>query len=287
MINDNCQPPQNRAYTYILRCSDGTLYSGWTNNITSRLYMHNSGKGAKYTSSRRPVKLVYSEIFKTKNEAMKRENQIKKLKRKEKEALILTQVNGEPLTIYDSHGNPCGERPRSIVHSQGLFHYVCHLWVTGTFCNVYGVWLQQRELDRPLYPGFYDLSSTGHIDPSETPEAAVIREAEEEIGLSINNSDIISVKPCRQKYLRDSDSGFDDELAFPFLTRIDGTPGFLTGDEVREMAFASFDDFEKAHENPSPLPSRHIDGTEFYIPNEKLCCLHQEEFENVKTLLKL
>ena len=48
-------------YTYIVKCSDETLYTGWTNNLKKRLEAHNSGKGAKYTKNRRPVELVYSE----------------------------------------------------------------------------------------------------------------------------------------------------------------------------------------------------------------------------------
>ena len=52
-------------YTYILRCRDGTLYTGWTNDIEKRVKAHNEGKGAKYTKARLPVKLVYSEEFET------------------------------------------------------------------------------------------------------------------------------------------------------------------------------------------------------------------------------
>lgn len=77
-------------YTYILECSDGTYYTGWTNNIEKRLKSHNAGKGGKYTRVRRPVKLVYLEIYMTKQEAMSREAKIKQLSRKEKEQLILT-----------------------------------------------------------------------------------------------------------------------------------------------------------------------------------------------------
>lgn len=76
-------------YTYIVRCKDGTLYTGWTNNIDKRIEMHNSGKGAKYTKSRRPVRLVYYEEFETKEEAMRREYAIKHMEKKEKEQLIL------------------------------------------------------------------------------------------------------------------------------------------------------------------------------------------------------
>ncbi|QOV19428.1 GIY-YIG nuclease family protein [Blautia liquoris] len=78
----------NKNYTYILRCCDNTLYTGWTNDIEKRLRAHNCGKGAKYTKSRRPVSLVYYETFKTKEEAMQREWKIKHLPRKKKLALI-------------------------------------------------------------------------------------------------------------------------------------------------------------------------------------------------------
>lgn len=79
---------EKQNITYILQCSDGTLYTGWTNNLDKRLKEHNGGQGAKYTRGRRPVKLVYTEEYETKREAMQREFQIKKLTRKEKEALI-------------------------------------------------------------------------------------------------------------------------------------------------------------------------------------------------------
>ncbi|BFL44763.1 GIY-YIG nuclease family protein [Lactonifactor longoviformis] len=75
-------------YTYILRCEDGTLYTGWTNNLEKRVADHNAGKGAKYTRTRRPVELVYVEEFSTKEEAMSREYAIKRLKRTDKLKLL-------------------------------------------------------------------------------------------------------------------------------------------------------------------------------------------------------
>ena len=75
-------------YTYIVECNDGSLYTGWTNNLEKRLESHNSGTGAKYTKSRLPVRLVYYETFSTKNEAMSREYFIKRLSRDEKLKLI-------------------------------------------------------------------------------------------------------------------------------------------------------------------------------------------------------
>ena len=75
-------------YTYIVRCADGTLYTGWTNDLEKRLHAHNSGEGAKYTRSRRPVELVYYEEHETKEDAMRREWHIKHLTRAQKMKMI-------------------------------------------------------------------------------------------------------------------------------------------------------------------------------------------------------
>ena len=77
-----------KAYTYLLRCADGTLYCGWTDNLEKRLAAHNSGKASKYTRSRLPAELVYYEVFDTRQEAMSREARIKRLSRREKLNLI-------------------------------------------------------------------------------------------------------------------------------------------------------------------------------------------------------
>ena len=76
------------CYTYILRCKDNSLYTGWTTDIERRIKEHNKGVASKCTRSRLPVKLVYYEKFQSKKEAMKREYAIKQLSREEKEKLI-------------------------------------------------------------------------------------------------------------------------------------------------------------------------------------------------------
>lgn len=75
-------------YVYMLECSDGTFYTGWTNDLQRRIEMHSKGIGAKYTRGRGPVKLIYHETFENKKDAMKREYEIKKLTRKAKLLLI-------------------------------------------------------------------------------------------------------------------------------------------------------------------------------------------------------
>lgn len=82
----------NRNYTYILRCKDDTFYTGWTNDLDRRLKTHNEGKGAKYTRVRRPVALVYYEMFRTKEEAMRREWEIKQMTRRQKEELVQQNI---------------------------------------------------------------------------------------------------------------------------------------------------------------------------------------------------
>ena len=75
-------------YVYILRCGDGSLYTGWTNHLEERVAAHRAGRGAKYTRGRGPVELVYWERFSTREEAMRREYAIKRLSRADKLKLI-------------------------------------------------------------------------------------------------------------------------------------------------------------------------------------------------------
>ena len=80
--------PRSRWLVYILRCSDGSLYTGITNDLPKRLQAHAAGKASKYTRSRLPVRLAYSESQRSKSAALKRVAAIKRLRRAEKEQLI-------------------------------------------------------------------------------------------------------------------------------------------------------------------------------------------------------
>ena len=79
---------ENVNCIYMLRSSDGALYTGWTNDLDSRLKAHCDGRGAKYTRSKKRLKLVYVEFFSSAQEARKREAAIKKLSKQKKEALV-------------------------------------------------------------------------------------------------------------------------------------------------------------------------------------------------------
>ncbi len=75
-------------FVYIVRCADGSLYTGYALDPRARIRIHNTGRGARYTSGRRPVRLVYSESFETLSEALKREYELKQWPRAKKQALI-------------------------------------------------------------------------------------------------------------------------------------------------------------------------------------------------------
>lgn len=81
------------SFVYILRCSDNTLYTGWTNNLEKRLKKHQSGQASKYTRVRLPVELVYFEELLDKSAAMKREYAIKRMSKGQKEELIADTVS--------------------------------------------------------------------------------------------------------------------------------------------------------------------------------------------------
>ncbi|NOY58846.1 MAG: GIY-YIG nuclease family protein [Calditrichaeota bacterium] len=91
--------PSQQFFVYIVRCSDASLYTGITRNVAKRLQMHNGemAGGARYTRSRRPVRLAYLEAHPSQSAAMRRERQIKKLSKRKKEALVQTINDGDRL----------------------------------------------------------------------------------------------------------------------------------------------------------------------------------------------
>lgn len=91
---------EKKNYVYILKCSDGTFYTGWTTDIEARVNTHNSGSGAKYTRGRRPVSLVYYEELPDRSAALKREAAIKRLPKKKKLELIAGSSISETKTDH-------------------------------------------------------------------------------------------------------------------------------------------------------------------------------------------
>lgn len=97
----SCHSTKEDYYVYILECSDGTYYTGYTTHLEQRLSKHNQGLASKCTRSRLPVRLVYYEIYRTKSEAMRREAQIKSMKRQEKQILVQNRAETHVITEQD------------------------------------------------------------------------------------------------------------------------------------------------------------------------------------------
>lgn len=89
--SDDSAGASTEHHVYIVECSDGTYYTGYTTDVERRIEEHNDGVGAKYTRGRRPVELVHTEAFDTRSDALRREHRIKELRRSAKEALIVAE----------------------------------------------------------------------------------------------------------------------------------------------------------------------------------------------------
>ena len=94
----------HKAYMYVLECRDGSYYTGYTTDVKRRLAVHNSGKGAKYTRARLPVKLIYAQGFSSKEEAMSAEALLKRKKRPQKERFLSENQDRNLLILNENQG---------------------------------------------------------------------------------------------------------------------------------------------------------------------------------------
>ena len=94
----------HKAYMYVLECRDGSYYTGYTTDVRRRLAVHNSGKGAKYTRARLPVKLIYAQGFASKEEAMSAEALLKRKKRPQKERFLSENQDRNLLILNENQG---------------------------------------------------------------------------------------------------------------------------------------------------------------------------------------
>lgn len=94
----------HKAYMYVLECRDGSYYTGYTTDVKRRLAVHNSGKGAKYTRARLPVKLIYAQGFASKEEAMSAEALLKRKKRPRKEQFLSENQDRNLLILNENQG---------------------------------------------------------------------------------------------------------------------------------------------------------------------------------------
>ncbi|MDC1379158.1 NUDIX domain-containing protein [Algibacter sp.] len=178
----------------------------------------------------------------------------------------------EYIDIVTKEGKPTGKSElKSIIHQEGYYHHTAHIW----FYNKKGeVLLSQRSAKKTICPLMWDVSVAGHIDAGETPKEAAIREIEEEIGLSIYESDLqkIGVFECFQTY----ESGIiDNEFHNTFISELKVPLSNLTPqqEEVESIKLVSFDAFEALIKN--------IDtNNNHFVPSNK--CYYEFVIRSIK-----
>lgn len=137
----------------------------------------------------------------------------------------------EMLTVYDDDLNPIGERSRKEVHEKGLLHQTVRLYIV----QGSDLWLQKRSDSKKLFPGRFDLASTGHMDPGEAPMESMLREVREEIGLDLKEDQVEQSCAIRFQF-EHPDGQVDNEYANVFVHETDKTPSFTISDECSCMA---------------------------------------------------
>lgn len=152
-------------------------------------------------------------------------------------------ISEETIDILTADGTPTGKTAmKSLIHQKGYYHNTAHIW----FYNSDGhVLLAQRSALKSIYPLLWDISVAGHVDSGETIEQAAIREASEEIGVLINEKDLvkIGVYPCFQSY---PNGIIDNEFHHTFISKIDLPLSAFTKDtsEVAALKYVGLAEFK-------------------------------------------
>jgi isopentenyldiphosphate isomerase len=167
----------------------------------------------------------------------------------------------EYIDIFTKNGKPTGKKAlKQIIHQKGYYHHTAHLWI---YTNTGEILLSQRSAKKSICPLMWDVSVAGHIDAGETPEQASVRETQEEIGLSISESDLkkIGVFKCFQSY---KNGIIDNEFHNTFISKLNVSISELTPqeDEVEALKLVSFKTFQSLITNIE-------DNGNHFVPSNK------------------
>ena len=244
-------------FLYALRCADDTLYTGVTTDVRRRVYEHNSGRGARYTSGRRPVKLIGVWRFANQSAAQRAEARFRTLSRKEKLQRVAQRLPVAGSSFYQDEAiseqlerirfcHRCGglltsihepddSRSRRICTLCGRIHYRNAKPCAGALVERDGDLLLVKRAVEP-YLGCWDIPG-GFLEVDEHPEAGAVREVREETGLLVEITALFGIYMGRYTY----DRGGDYCLNVYYSARVAGGAE-RPGDDAAELAWFSSDD---------------------------------------------
>jgi isopentenyldiphosphate isomerase len=178
----------------------------------------------------------------------------------------------EYIDLVDSNGNPIGKSElKSIIHQKGYYHHTAHLWL---YTKQGDILLSQRSAKKTICPLLWDVSVAGHIDAGETPKQAAIREAKEEIGLSLKTSNLeeIGVFKCFQTY---KNGIIDNEFhnTFIALLKVPLSKLKVQEEEVEAIKLVPLPNFEKLIKNIG-------NNGNHFVPSNKL--YYEFVLQNIK-----
>lgn len=184
----------------------------------------------------------------------------------------------EMLTALNEELCPMGQVSRETAHREGILHGVVHCWIFSRRPEGPGIWFQQRAHTKKDFPDYYDLAVGGHISCDETPEAALLREMREEIGLSVTAEQLRYLGYTRE----DLHLGefFDREVGYVYLYEND-CPVFAPGDEVDRMIWVPLEELIAKEMKGAEETTAFLENGELVRLKRKEWCVHPGEFEKI------
>lgn len=199
-------------------------------------------------------------------------------KKPESEGKQAGKEKPEILPVVNEAGEVIGRADRKEVHQKGLWHPVVHCWMYAKQDDQIWFYFQKRSEIKDDFPGYYDIGSTGHVADQETAQEAVVREAEEEMGIRMEEDRLHYLGTVKEEM--DVNGCNDREIAQVYLYHLD-IPFFAPGEEVSEVIAVSKEELEKKELKNAPYIQGHsLCGEPVFLRAREWCC-HEGEYQKL------